>query len=103
MCVWTQWTHEHRTTRKTGRGRRKVTSVRDDRHLLQMAVNDRTASSRQLTARWSTATAALMSASSIRRRLLHRGLHARVPLNRIPLSANNRRLCLQWIHDPRRD
>ncbi|GFS64756.1 transposable element Tcb1 transposase [Trichonephila clavipes] len=39
-----------------------------------MAVNDRTASFRQLATRWSTATDILMSASSIRRRLLHRGL-----------------------------
>ncbi|GFS92713.1 hypothetical protein TNCV_1161371 [Trichonephila clavipes] len=36
-----------------------------------MAVNGRTASSRQLAARSSTATCVLMSASSIRRRLLH--------------------------------
>ncbi|GFW39073.1 hypothetical protein TNCV_1830651 [Trichonephila clavipes] len=42
-----------------------------------MAVNDRTASSRQLAARWSTATGVLMSASSIRRRLLHRGVRLR--------------------------
>ncbi|GFX06071.1 transposable element Tc1 transposase [Trichonephila clavipes] len=99
--VWKQWTDELRTTRKTGRGRRKVTSVRDDRHLLRMAVNDRTASSRQLKARWSTATGVLMPASSIRRRLLHRGLGARVPLYRIPLAANQRRLRLQWAHEHR--
>ncbi|GFV16972.1 uncharacterized protein TNCV_1768831 [Trichonephila clavipes] len=46
--VWKQWTDEHGTTRKTGSGRRKVTSARDDRHLLRMAVNNHTASSRQL-------------------------------------------------------
>ncbi|GFT22410.1 transposable element Tcb2 transposase [Trichonephila clavipes] len=45
-----------------------------------MVVNDRTASSRQLAARLSTATGVLMSASSIRRRLQPRGLRARVPL-----------------------
>ncbi|GFV73744.1 transposable element Tc1 transposase [Trichonephila clavipes] len=67
MRVSKQWTDEHRTTRKTCSGRWKVTSARDDRHLLLMAVNDRTASSRQLVARWSTATGVLMSASSIRR------------------------------------
>ncbi|GFT48294.1 transposable element Tc1 transposase [Trichonephila clavipes] len=66
MRVWKQWTNEHRTTLKTGSGRRKGASVRDDRHLLQMALNDRTASSRQLAARLSTATCVLMSASSIR-------------------------------------
>ncbi|GFV30795.1 uncharacterized protein TNCV_3666861 [Trichonephila clavipes] len=51
MRVWKQWTNEHRTTRKTGDRRRKVTSAHDDRHLLRMAVNDRTAFSRQLAAR----------------------------------------------------
>ncbi|GFW46155.1 transposable element Tcb2 transposase [Trichonephila clavipes] len=45
-----RWTDEHKTTRKTGSGRRKVTSARDDRHLLRMDVNDRTASSRKLAA-----------------------------------------------------
>ncbi|GFS76940.1 uncharacterized protein TNCV_3756171 [Trichonephila clavipes] len=41
MRVWEQWTDEHQITRKTGNGRRKVTSARDDRHLLCMAVNER--------------------------------------------------------------
>ncbi|GFY07207.1 HTH_Tnp_Tc3_2 domain-containing protein [Trichonephila clavipes] len=45
-------------------------------------MNNRTTSSRQLTTRWSTAIGVLMSASSIRRRLLHRGLRARVPIYR---------------------
>ncbi|GFU68061.1 transposable element Tcb2 transposase [Trichonephila clavipes] len=48
MRVWKKWTDEHQTTRKTGSGRRKVTSARDGRHLLRMAMNDCTASSRQL-------------------------------------------------------
>ncbi|GFY29631.1 transposable element Tcb2 transposase [Trichonephila clavipes] len=59
MRVWKQWTYEHQTTRKTGRGRLKVTLARDDRHLHRMTVNDGTASSRQLAARWSTATESL--------------------------------------------
>ncbi|GFU71690.1 transposable element Tcb2 transposase [Trichonephila clavipes] len=73
----------------------------DNQHLLRMAVNDRTAFPRQLAARWSTATNVLMSASSIRRRLLQRGLRARVPLYSIPLPANHRRLRQQWAHEPR--
>ena len=40
--VWKQWTNERRTTRKTGSGRRKVTSVHDNRPLLCMVVNDLT-------------------------------------------------------------
>ncbi|GFT00677.1 uncharacterized protein TNCV_3113921 [Trichonephila clavipes] len=47
MRVWNQWIDEHRATRKSGSGRRKVTSARDDPHLLRMAVNDRIVSSRQ--------------------------------------------------------
>ncbi|GFW15213.1 transposable element Tc3 transposase [Trichonephila clavipes] len=97
LCeVWKQWTDEYQTTRKTGSGRRKVTSARDDRHLLRMAMNDYTASSRQLAARCSTATGVLMSASSIRRRLLYREFRAMVPSYRVPLTANYRWLCLQW-------
>ncbi|GFX51987.1 HTH_Tnp_Tc3_2 domain-containing protein [Trichonephila clavipes] len=42
-----------------------------------------------------------MSASSIRRRLLHRGLRSRVPLRRIPLTTNHRWLRLQWAHENR--
>ncbi|GFU20505.1 transposable element Tc1 transposase [Trichonephila clavipes] len=68
-----------------------------------MVVNDRTDSSRQLAARLSTATGVLMSVSSMRRHLLHRGLRARVPLYRIPLKANHRRLQESrvnlWDHD----
>ncbi|GFX64923.1 uncharacterized protein TNCV_450611 [Trichonephila clavipes] len=63
MRVWKQWNDEHRTARKTGCARWKVMSAHADRHLLHMAVSDRTASSRQLAARWSTSTCVLMSAS----------------------------------------
>ncbi|GFW39471.1 transposable element Tcb1 transposase [Trichonephila clavipes] len=42
-----------------------------------------------------------MSASSIRRCLLHRGLRARVLLYKIPLTANHRRLRLQWDREHR--
>ncbi|GFT07891.1 transposable element Tcb1 transposase [Trichonephila clavipes] len=55
----------------------------------------------QLAARWSTAIGGLMSASSIRRRLLHRGLSVRVHLCRIPLTANHQWLRLQWAHEHR--
>ena len=42
-----------------------------------------------------------MPISAIRRHLLHRGLRARVPLYRIPFTANHRRLHLQWVHEHR--
>ncbi|GFS95251.1 transposable element Tc1 transposase [Trichonephila clavipes] len=75
MRVSKQCTYEGRTARKSGSGPRNVTSARDDRRLVRRAQTDRTASSRQLAAQRSTAT----GVSSIRRRLLQRGLHARIP------------------------
>ncbi|GFY04971.1 transposable element Tc1 transposase [Trichonephila clavipes] len=48
MRVSKQWTDEGRTARKSGSGPRNVTSAPDDRRLVGMAQNDRTASSRQL-------------------------------------------------------
>ncbi|GFX43883.1 uncharacterized protein TNCV_4111621 [Trichonephila clavipes] len=47
MRLWKQGTEQQRTTRKASSERRKETSARDDRHLLHMPVNARTASSRQ--------------------------------------------------------
>ncbi|GFU51840.1 transposable element Tcb2 transposase [Trichonephila clavipes] len=54
-----------------------------------------------VSARWFTATSVLMPDSSIRRRLMYRGLRARVPSYRIPLTANHRWLRLQWAHEHR--
>ncbi|GFX67597.1 transposable element Tc1 transposase [Trichonephila clavipes] len=94
MRVSKQWTDEGRTARKSGSGPRNVTSAPDDRRLVRMAQTDRTASSKKLAAQWSTAT----GASSIWRRLLQRGLRARIPLYRIPLTQNHRHLRLQWTN-----
>ncbi|GFX65709.1 transposable element Tcb2 transposase [Trichonephila clavipes] len=66
-----------------------------------MGVNNHSASSRKLAARWSTATSVQMWASSIRQRLLHRGLRARLPLYRIPLTENHRWQHLQWADEHR--
>ncbi|GFS99350.1 transposable element Tc1 transposase [Trichonephila clavipes] len=98
MRVSNQWTDEGRTARKSGSGPRNVTSAREDRRLVRMARADRTAFSRQLAAQWSTATRVALCASSIRRRLLQRGLRARIPLCRIPLTQNHRRLRLHWAN-----
>ncbi|GFX82393.1 transposable element Tcb1 transposase [Trichonephila clavipes] len=63
-----------------------------------MAQTGRTASFRQLAVHWSTATGVSLCDSSIRRRLLQRGLRARIPLYRIPLTQNHHRLRLQWAN-----
>ncbi|GFY24274.1 transposable element Tc1 transposase [Trichonephila clavipes] len=93
MRVSKQWTDEGRTARKSGSGPRNVTSAPDDRRLVRMAQTDRTASSRQLAAQWSIAIGVSLCASSIQRRLLQRGLRAR-----IPLTQNHRRLRLHWAN-----
>ncbi|GFU63523.1 hemicentin-2 [Trichonephila clavipes] len=98
MHVSKQWTDEGRTARKSVSGPRNVTSAREDRRLVRMAQTDRTAFSRQLAAQWSTATRVSLCASSIRRCLLQRGLRARIPLYRIPLTQNHRRLRLHWAN-----
>ncbi|GFU47847.1 transposable element Tc1 transposase [Trichonephila clavipes] len=97
MRVSKQWTDEGWTARKSGSGPRNATSAPDDRRLVRMAQMDRTASSRQLAAQWSTATGVSLCASSIQRRLLQRGLRARIPLYRIFLTQNHRPLRLQWM------
>ncbi|GFY04011.1 uncharacterized protein TNCV_1197891 [Trichonephila clavipes] len=61
---------------KNGSGQSKGESACDDQHLLCIAVNNRTACSMQLAACWSTTTGELISSSSIRPRLLQRGLRA---------------------------
>lgn len=101
MRIWKRWTNENRTTRKSGSGPRQVTSMNDDRHLVRMTLTDRRASSRLLAAHWSTALGVSLSASSVRLRLLHRGLRARIPLYRIPLKQNDRCRWLQRAHEHR--
>ncbi|GFV52155.1 transposable element Tcb2 transposase [Trichonephila clavipes] len=75
-----------------------MTSAREDRSLVRMAQTDRKAFSRQLAAQWSTPTRVALCASSIRRRLLQRGLRARIPLYMIPLTQNHRHLRLHWAN-----
>ena len=58
-----QYVDKHLTNRKNGSGWRKLTSAHNDRRLVCMEVNDCTASSEQLAARWSIANRDLMSAS----------------------------------------
>ena len=95
MRIWKKWTEENEARRKPGGGARNSKTARDDRYLIRMAVTDRTASSRVLLQRWSTVIGALLSSSTVRRLLLHRGLRARLPLRAIPLSLNHRPLRLQ--------
>ena len=101
MRVWNQWREEGRTQRRAGTGPRNVTTARDERHLVRMAVTDRIASSTVLTRRWSTPTGLDLSASTVRRCLLWAGLVATMPLHRLPLSRGHQCLRLQWARERR--
>ena len=99
MRVCNQWREEGRSLRRAGTGPRNVTTARDDRHLVRMAVTDCTASSTVLSRRWSTATGLGLSASTVRRCLLRAGLVARMPLLRLPLSRDHQRLRLRCARE----
>ena len=99
MRVWNQWRVKGRTQRRAGTGPHNVTRAWDDRHLVPMAVTDRTASSTVLSWRWSTATGLDLSASTVCHLLLRAGLVARMPLCQLPLSRDHQCLRLQCARE----
>ena len=101
MRVWNQSREEGHMQRRAGTGPHNVTTARDDRHLVRMAVTDRTVSSTMLSRRWSTATDLDLSVSTVRHCLLSAGLVACMPLRRLPLSRDHQCLRLQWAHKRR--
>ena len=72
-----------------------MTTARDDRHLVRMAMTDCTASSTVLNRCWSTVMGLDLSASTVCRRLLMVGLAARMPLRQFSLSTDHQCLRLQ--------
>lgn len=56
-----------------GQGRKRLTTARDDRRLLALCKADRTKSSRQLSAEFTLSSGRLLSARTVRRRLLEAG------------------------------
>ncbi|GFV36764.1 transposable element Tcb2 transposase [Trichonephila clavipes] len=99
MRIWMQWTDEHRTTRKTGSGRRKVTSARDDQHLLRMAVNDSfleaVGSTLIYCYRYINVVFVNLSTSAAP------WIECNGAFIQILLTANHRWLSLQWAHEHR--
>ena len=96
MRVWNQWREEGCMQRQAGTGPCNVTTARDDRHLVCMAMTDHTASFTVLSQYWSAATGLDLSGSTVCRRLLRAELVARMPLHRLPLSREHQCLRLQW-------
>ena len=74
--TWNRWVGENQPTRTSRSERQKMTSMRDDRHLVRMALIKSTTSSRKLAAHWSTDSGVFLSASSIRPRFLFPEMYA---------------------------
>ncbi|MBJ5695529.1 hypothetical protein JGG83_23035 [Salmonella enterica subsp. enterica serovar Derby] len=73
----------------------------EDRHVVRRALTDRTATSRALAQELGCLVQQSVSARTIRRRLQQRGLVARRPLLRLPLTLHHRRMRLQWCVERR--
>ena len=85
--------------KRVGAGPHNVTRAWDDRHLVRMAMMDRTDSSTMLSQRWSTATGLDLSASTVHHHLLRAGLVDCMPLHRLPLSRDHQHLRMQWARE----
>ena len=73
-------------TKRVGRcGRKRRSSRRDDRNLVRMCKKNRKATSGMLKKCWES-SGIIVSASTVRRRLLENGLHARRPLKKPKLA-----------------
>lgn len=94
--IWNRWVQEGNTERRAGSQRPRITSSRDDRHLIRMAVTDRAATSRSLSQQMGTFARQQPSARTVRRRLQQHGLSARRPWLRLPLTLHHRQERLQW-------
>lgn len=99
--MWKKWAQENWTGQKTGSRPQNVMSAQDDGYLFCITAMDFKASSQQFAERWCTARSVSLTAPTIRQRLLHRELNARVPLNKIPLTQNHRRPWLQRVQPHR--
>ncbi|UYV76648.1 hypothetical protein LAZ67_14001573, partial [Cordylochernes scorpioides] len=79
----------------------QCTTSRADRHILRMAVTDRSVTSRTVAQHILSIAHHSVSARTIRRRLQQSGLSARRPLLRLPLTQNHRCLRRQWCYERR--
>ena len=70
-------------------GRPRKTSLKDDRHLVNMAIRNPFHSAKQLRQHWSQATGVNVSREMVNKRLLAAGLRARRPLKRPRLTPHH--------------
>ncbi|XP_054710298.1 uncharacterized protein LOC129219995 [Uloborus diversus] len=99
--IWNRWVQDGNTERRAGSQRPPITSSREDRHIIRMALMDRATTSRAVSQETGSFGRQQVSARTVRRRLQQHGLSARRPWLRLPLTLRHRQERLQWC-DQRR-
>ncbi|GFX90695.1 transposable element Tcb1 transposase [Trichonephila clavipes] len=87
-----RWMQEGTMDRRGRSHPPQCTTSCEDRHIVSMAVTDRSVTSRTIAQHIEFVTHHSVSARTIRRRLQQSGLSARRPLLGLPLTQNHRRL-----------
>ncbi|GFT38954.1 transposable element Tcb1 transposase [Trichonephila clavipes] len=101
MWICDRWMQEGTTDRRGRSHPPQCTTSREDRHIVRMAVADRSVTSRSIAQHIESVTLHSVSARTIRRRLQESGLPARRSLLSLPLTQNHRRLRRQWCDERR--
>ncbi|XP_066254330.1 uncharacterized protein [Euwallacea similis] len=93
------WFEEGQTGRRTGTGRPRRTTERQDRRLRIMALRDRFVSSRTLADQWFAEYGRPIGIRTIYRRIRSFGLISYRPYLVLPLTLNHRQNRLQWCQE----
>ena len=86
-------------TNAPGQGRKRLSTEREDRRLLQISKADRTKSSRQLSSEFTLSNGIQMSACTIHRRLLDAGYRRYTDKQKPIRNASQRKVRLQFAND----
>ncbi|GFW60656.1 transposable element Tcb1 transposase [Trichonephila clavipes] len=101
MRICDRWMQEGTRDRRRRSHLPQCTTSREDRHIVRIAMTDRSVTSRIVAQHIECVTHHSVSARTIRCRLQQSGLSARRPLLGLPLTQNHRRLRRQWTDERR--
>uniref|UniRef100_A0AAY5KAR6 Transposase Tc1-like domain-containing protein n=1 Tax=Esox lucius TaxID=8010 RepID=A0AAY5KAR6_ESOLU len=87
------------TKLQTGRGRKRLSTNRNDRQLIRMSLNNRRMTSSDLQKEWQTAAGVKCSARTVRNRLLRAGLKSCTSRKKPFVNEKQRRARLKFAKD----
>ncbi len=91
-----RWKTTGSTDDQKGRGRKRISSTREDRTLVRLSLSDRKRTSTDLRREWKDSTGVEASSSVVRRRLLENGLRGCKAKRKPLLSEKQRKARLAW-------